>query len=481
MGGLERRQRGCDIRRLSLRPTLPRAHRPTFRPAFLHDSMKTPALYLLLVLVALPALAQDPPSGLTTGEDHALMMDALGIDSLRRGANGMNPEDPFYANYDEALANPYPSLPRLMLTNDRRPVTTPDLWWSVRRPELVELFEREIYGRIPDDVPDVTWEVTGSRDSLLSDVPVTIQVLRGWVDNAGYQATEVSMRAELVLPRESGGPVPVIIQFGWIGPFPWRRPGQDGPTGPTWKDLVVERGWGYAVLVPNSVQADNGAGLTRGVIGLTNRGEPRAPDAWGALRAWAWGASRLLDYFETEPRVDAARVGIEGHSRYGKAAAVTLAFDERFATAFVSSSGEGGLKLHRRNYGEIVENLTGSGEYHWMAGNFLKYGGPLTWDDLPVDAHELVALCAPRPIFISSGDVGDYWVDARGMFLAGAHAAPAYELLGARGMGTMEFPPLETGLLDGEIAFRQHAAGHTDGPNWPVFLEFAARYFEDGK
>ena len=459
------------IRRTTALPYIPRSL-PTPIP------MKALGVALLLALLAAPALAQDPSAGLTTAEDHALMMQALGIDSLRRGADGMDPDSPWYANYDEALANPYPSLPRLMLTKDRRPVDTAEMWWNVRRPELVELFEREVYGRVPDGTPDVTWDVTETTDSVLSDVAVTIHGLIGRVDNSAYPAIEVEIRAELALPKAATGPVPVIVQFGWIGPFPWQRPGQQGPSGPTWKDLVVARGWGYAVLVPNSVQADNGAGLTRGIVGLTNHGRPRKPDDWGALRAWAWGASRLLDFFESHPGVDANRVGIEGHSRYGKAAAVTLAFDERFAAAYVSSSGEGGLKLHRRNYGEIVENLTGSGEYHWMAGNFLKYGGPLTWDDLPVDAHELVALCAPRPVFISSGDVGDYWVDARGMFLAGAHAGPAYELLGARGLGTMDFPPLGTGLLDGEIAFRQHEAGHTDGPNWPVFLDFSARYFE---
>ncbi len=442
--------------------------------------MKAVSLAVLLALAATPVLAQDPSSGLSTQEDHALMMRALGIDSLRRGADGMDPDSPFYANYDESLANPYPSIPRLMLTNDRTPVTTPELWWNVRRPELVELFEREVYGRVPENAPGVTWHVTGKRDSVLSNVPVTIRDLQGRVDNTGYPAIEVNIRAELVLPRGTTGPVPVVMQFGWIGPFPWRRPGQSGPTGPTWKDLVVARGWGYAVLVPNSVQADNGAGLTRGIIGLANHGQPRAPDDWGALRAWAWGASRLLDYFEAEPLVDADRVGIEGHSRYGKAAAVTLAFDERFATAYVSSSGEGGLKLHRRNYGEIVENLTGSGEYHWMAGNFLKYAGPLTWDDLPVDSHELVALCAPRPLFISVGspEVEGQWIDARGMFLAGVAAEPVYELLGKKGLGTADLPPIETALTDGEIAFRRHRWGHTAGPNWPTFLKWASRYLD---
>jgi hypothetical protein len=225
------------------------------------------------------------------------------------------------------------------------------------------------------------------------------------------------------------------------------------------------------------VQADNGAGLTEGIIGLVNKGQPRKPDDWGALRAWAWGASRALDYFETDKAVDARRVGIEGLSRYGKAALVTMAYDQRFAIGFIASSGEGGAKLHRRNYGEIVENLAGSGEYHWMAGNFIKYGGPLNWNDLPVDSHELVALCAPRPVFISAGAFrGDAWVDAKGMFLAAAGAGPVYRLMGKKDLGTTEMPPIETALTDGEVAFRQHSGGHTAGPNWPTFLEWASRY-----
>jgi hypothetical protein len=202
-------------------------------------------------------------------------------------------------------------------------------------------------------------------------------------------------------------------------------------------------------------------------------------DDWGALHAWAWGASRLLDYFETDKGVDARQIGIEGHSRYGKAAVVTMAYDQRFAIAYVSSSGEGGVKLNRRNWGELVENVAGTGEYHWMAGNFLKYAGPLNWNDLPVDAHELVALCAPRPVFISGGATkGDGWVDAKGMFLAAAAAGPVYRLLGKKDMGTTEFPPIETPLIAGDVAFRQHSGGHTPAPNWPTFLTFASRYLK---
>jgi len=250
-------------------------------------------------------------------------------------------------------------------------------------------------------------------------------------------------------------------------------------SGPSWQQQVLAKGWGYAILSPNSVQADNGAGLTKGIIGLVNRGQPRKLDDWGALKAWAWGASRALDYFETDKAVDARQVGIEGMSRYGKAALVAMAYDQRFAIGFIASSGEGGAKLHRRNFGELVENVAAPNEYHWMAGNFLKYAGPLNWNDLPVDSHELIALCAPRPVFISAGATnGDGWVDAKGQFLAAVGAGPVYRLLGKKDLGTTEFPPIETALLDGDLAFRQHSGGHTAGPNWPYFIQFAERYLK---
>lgn len=433
------------------------------------------------------------PVTLTTQEDHARTMALLGFSEIRRGANGSNPEADNYANYDESLATPYPHLPDPLLTNDRRRVTTSEMWWDVRRPEIVELFDREIYGREPANVPNVTWEVRNVRDTTLYGIPVTTKQLVGRVDNSAYPQIDVEILALLATPANAGGPVPVIIQFGGVnfdgpgGGFGAPVPpggGQgggggaapQGPPQPGWQQQLLQKGWGYAVLAPNSVQADNGAGLTRGIIGLMNRGQPRGVEDWGSLRAWGWGASRLLDHFTTDVDVDPTRVGITGHSRYGKAAAVTLAYDERFAIGFISSSGAGGLSLHRRNFGELVENVAAPNEYHWMAGNFIKYAGPFTWDDLPIDAHQLVALIAPRPVFISSGENGDQWVDAKGMFLAGAHASPVYELLGARGMGTMEFPPVETGIMNGDVSFRQHSGGHTPGPNWPTFVTFAERY-----
>jgi hypothetical protein len=453
-------------------------------------------LVLWAVVVALPARGADPvaqpaasslppPVQLTAQQDHQRIMELLQITSLRRGADGRNPQAANAANYDESKANPYPNLPDPLVLKNGQKVTTAEMWWKQRRPEIVEDFDREIYGRAPKDTPKVNWEVTSTTKQVNGDVPVITKQLVGHVDNASYPHITVDIQVTLTTPANATGPVPVMMEFGFGGFGGARGAGRGAATppggggGPGWQQQVLAKGWGYAIITPGSVQADNGQGLTRGIIGLVNKGQPRKLDDWGALRAWAWGASRALDYFETDKAVDAKQVGLEGHSRYGKATIVAMAYDPRFAIAYVSSSGEGGVKLHRRNWGELVENVAGTGEYHWMAGNFLKYAGPLNWNDLPVDSHELVALCAPRPVFIGAGaTTGDGWVDAKGMFLAGAGADPVYKLLGKKDMGTTEFPPIETPLIDGEVAFRQHKGGHTTGPNWPTFLTFADRYIK---
>jgi hypothetical protein len=426
----------------------------------------------ILIFVALAGACQ--AAQLTAQEDHQRLMEALHIPALRQGADGRNPQAPNAANYDESKANPYPALPDPLLLKNGKKVKTAKMWWNQRRPEIVEDFDREIYGRAPKTTPKVTWETISTKNDTNGEVPIVTKQLIGHVDNSSYGSIEVDIELLLSTPANAADSVPVILELSFAG-----RGGRGSPPppGPTWQQQVLAKGWGYATLVPTSVQADNGAGLTQGIIGLVNKGEPRKLDDWGALRAWAWGASRVLDYFETDKSVDATRVAIEGHSRYGKAALVAMAYDSRFAIGFISSSGEGGAKIHRRNWGELVENVAGTGEYHWMAGNFLKYAGPLNWNDLPVDSHELVALCAPRPVFISAGATnGDGWVDAKGMFLAAAGAGPVYRLLGKRDLGTTEFPPIETSLIDGDVAFRQHSGGHTPGPNWPTFLTFAERY-----
>ena len=433
-----------------------------------------------------PGASAPTPAQLAAQQDHQRLMDLLGIKQLRPGANH-DLKSPYAVNYDESKANVYPTLPDPLLLKNGKRVTTAKLWWTMRRPEIVEDFDREILGRVPANLPKVTWEVVSTTQEKVGDVPVVTKKLAGHVDNSIYPEIKVNIDMLLTTPANAAGPVPVMMELAFSNEFmaaiaksiPEMMPGGPGNTGPTWQQQVLARGWGYAILLPTSFQADNGAGLTEGIIGLVNKGQPRKIEDWGTLRAWAWGASRALDYFETDKSVDAKQVGIEGHSRFGKTALVAMAYDPRFAVAYISSSGTGGAKLYRHILGELTENLAATGEYHWMGGNFLKYAGPLTPGDMPVDAHELIALCAPRPVFIGGGNFkvgGDGWADPKGMFLATVAAGPVYRLLGKKDLGTTVFPPMETTLADGNLAFRQHTGGHTPGPNWPIFLDFASRY-----
>jgi hypothetical protein len=427
-----------------------------------------------------------------TREDHADMLRQLGIAKLRPGPDGRAAAGaPNAANYDPAKANPYPGWPDALTSKDGRRVTNAEAWWRLRRPETVEDFEREVYGRVPAQVPRITWEVVETRNTTVAGQPVLARRVVGHADSSAHRAISVDIRMAVVLPANAAGPVPVLVMFGWGNlpgePVPSFGPEPEAPPNP---DQLIAAGWGYVSLSATSIQADNGAGLTAGIIGLANKGGRRTPEQWGALRAWAWGASRALDHLETLREVDGRRVGIEGVSRYGKAALVAMAFDPRFAVALVGSSGEGGAKPHRRNFGEAVENLTGSGEYHWMAGSFLKYGaaeasfGSRNASDIPVDAHQLIALCAPRPTFISYGvpEKGDaLWLDPQGSFMAAVAAGPVFRLLGARDLGVAEdfrvakMPPPGTSLLDGALAWRQHEGGHEDRSNMRFFLAWADR------
>jgi hypothetical protein len=474
----------------------------------------------------------------TAQQDRDEMMKQLGIRSVRPGPSG-NESAPNHANYDESVANPCPQLPDLLTLKNGKKVTTEDIWWKDRRPEIVEDFEREVYGRVPKNVPKVTWRVKVTDREMVGRIPVIAKMLVGHVDNSAYPLINVDINMMLVVPANVKGPVPVLMMFSGRPTLP--APAQPAPDdmekiNAAFKELMIKAdpslkaifdrypayspitrlaapnpfapppagdpspteqllaaGWGYVTLETSSIQADNGAGLTRGIIGLTNKGQTRKPEDWGSLRAWAWGAARGLDYLETDPLVDAKKVGIEGVSRYGKAALVTMAFEPRFAVGLIGSSGKGGATLHRRVFGEAVESLTGTGEYHWMAGNYLKYGteessfGKKTGCDLPVDSHELIALAAPRLLFISYGipEKGDAkWLDQQGSWMATVAAGSAYKLLGKKDLGISndymkeKMPPMLTDMLNGDLAWRQHDGGHTDGPNYKFFIPWASKFLK---
>ncbi|HVZ65542.1 MAG TPA: glycosyl hydrolase 115 family protein [Lacunisphaera sp.] len=372
-------------------------------------------------------------------------------------------------NYDEAKADLGP-LPEALKLGNGQPVTDAATWWKQRQPELAAIFASEIYGKIPNDTPKITWEIVDVDSHALGGTAHMKHVI-GHIDNSRFPLAKPYLDFTLFTPANANGPVPMMVALTYQG-FP-NRPA-DGP-GPLQQCLA--RGWGYAMFVPTTVQADNGAGLKDGIIGLMNRGQPRRPDDWGAIAAWSWGLSRMIDYLETDPAVDAKRLGVEGHSRYGKAVAYAAAAEPRWAIAFTSCAGECGTKLYRHNVGQLLDNVAGPGEYHWMAGNFVKYAGHTT--DLPVDQHELLALVAPRPIFVTGGTT-DLWSDPIGEFKACVAASPVYELLGRKGVGQTAVPAPDAELISGDIGYRLHAGGHTDLLDWPTFLKFAERYFSKG-
>lgn len=475
----------------------------------------------------------------TAQQDHDNMKQQLGIKKLRPGPSG-NESAPNHANYDESIANPCPQLPDILTLNNGKKVTTAEEWWKQRRPEIIEGFEKEVYGRLPKNIPRVTWTVKVTDREFVNRIPVIAKMLVGHVDNSEYPLINVDINMMLVVPANVKGPVPVLMMFSGRPSFP--APAQPAPDemdklNAAFKELMIKTdpglktifdkypayqpitrlpapnffappkpdeeltpqerllaaGWGYVTLETNSIQADNGAGLTRGIIGLCNKGQPRKPEDWGSLRAWAWGAARGLDYLETDTLVDSKKVGIEGVSRYGKAALVTMAFEPRFAVGLIGSSGKGGATLHRRVFGEAVESLTGSGEYHWMAGNYLKYGteessfGKKTGCDLPVDSHELIALCAPRLVFVSYGipEKGDArWLDQAGSYMSTVAAGSVFKLLGVKDIGVSndylkeKMPPMLTDMLNGELAWRQHDGGHTDAPNFKFFIPWASKFLK---
>ena len=303
--------------------------------------------------------------------DHEQMKTQLGISIPNRPGPSGNPQAPNAANRDESKVNAY-SLPDPLILNNGKPVLNAADWWEKRRPEIVEDFDREIYGRLPENIPAVRWEILSERDTLAGPYPIREKTLRGTVDNSGYPDIQVEIELLLVTPADAKQAVPVVLEFGFIRwPFGNNAaaPAGLGASEPSWKEQLISRGWAYAILEPSSIQADNGAGLRQGIIGLVNKGQPRKPDDWGALRAWAWGASRAIDYFETDPAVDTQRIGIEGLSRYGKAAVVAMAYEPRLSLAFIGSSGAGGAKILRRIFGEQVENLA--------TGQHLPYCGEI--------------------------------------------------------------------------------------------------------
>ena len=262
--------------------------------------------------------------------------------------------------------------------------------------------------------------------------------------------------------------------FGGDGPGGGRRGGGEAPFDPIAE--VLARGWAFAQIGYGDIQPDRADAWQQGVIGLTlQQGQARpAPDQWGTISAWAWGASRVVDYLESDDAIDQDRIAITGASRLGKTALWAAAHDERISAVFSVVPGEMGASLIRRDWGETLDDMAQN--FHWQfAGNLQRWAGK--WNELPVDQHMLIALIAPRPVYINGG-VSDQWSDPKGEFLAMVAAGPVYKLLGASGLGADQLPDLDKPVTGGHLAFHYHSQGHRAVPeDWRQFLQFADRHY----
>jgi hypothetical protein len=373
------------------------------------------------------------------------------------------------SNYSEEKVPTYTLPDPLVLANGKR-VTSALMWRKQRRPEILAFYQAEIYGRIPPNAPKVTWQVSEAEKDARKGTALRRRV----IGKLGDKPDGPRMNLTIYTPIKADQPVPLLlnITFGFpVGKGP--RPGAFDLIGE-----ILGRGWGYATLGYTDIQPDRADRWTAGVIGLTLKpGQARPkPDEWGTISAWAWGISRTIDYLETDRLVNAKQIAITGASRLGKTVLWAGAQDERVAAVCAIVPGEMGASLIRRDWGETLDDMAQN--FPWQfAGNFQKWVGK--WNVLPVDQHMLIALCAPRPVYVNGG-LTDQWSDPKGEFLAMVAAGPVYQLLGAKDLGVTEVPPLDKPVTSGSLAFHYHSGGHTAVPaDWKAFLAFADRRFKE--
>jgi hypothetical protein len=419
---------------------------------------------LLVSLTVFTARADPPPPGTTGNPDNVPF---IGKRDPNNNPVRLATATGHVSNYSEDRVPKYTLPDPLVLAGGER-VTTPEAWAKKRRPEILKLYETEIYGHIPENAPKVTWEVAETDPNARDGAAV----MRRVVGRMGEKPNGPKMTLTVYTPAKADRPVPVLlsISFGF--------PAGKGPKA-TFDPVaeVLGRGWAYATVGYGDIQPDRADRWTEGVIGLTlKEGQKRpAPDEWGTISAWAWGVSRCIDFFESDKAFDAKRVAITGASRLGKTVLWAGARDERVAAVFSVVPGEMGASLIRRDWGETLDDMAQN--FAWQfAGNLQKWVGK--WNDLPVDQHMLIALCAPRPVYVNGG-LTDQWSDPKGEFLAMAAAGPVYRLLGAKDLGVTEVPELDKPVTTGSLAFHYHSSGHTAVPaDWKAFLDFAERHYK---
>jgi len=418
----------------------------------------------LTLITGVVAQAQQAP---TAESVHGAERARFGFGDLRRGADG-DATSPRAANTDEAKVGMF-GLPPLFASST---APTPEQW-AVRRAKLVGLVEDNWVGRIPETVAQ--FRVVWRKEATTASRGATTEQWIGQVI-APDGRTGPMVDAIVTFPARADN-APALIDYTYIWPGGRTPNFGGGSPPPDSAQVALARGFAHVAYRPQLLQADTAAQMQQGVIGLARW--PREQHDWGALRAWAWGASQLREELARDPRINGERISLQGHSRFGKGVLVAAAFDHAFADANVSSSGAGGAKLMRRDFGERWENMASSGAFHWFTPNIMAYArGEATTANLPVDAHTLIALRAPRPLFVTSGvaDKGDSWVDPRGMWQAVREAQPAWLIFGS----AVPNDPMPEPGTDAEALYKlgwyQHTEGHVPWPGFEEFYEHEARF-----
>ena len=389
-------------------------------------------------------------------------------------------------NYDEAKVGNY-TLPDPLKLNDGKPVRNAKTWYTKRRPEIEEIFETQQYGRDPGRPAEESFEVTDKGTPALDGKAIRKQVTISFSKDESWPKIHLL----IYLPANARKPVPMFftINFGavqnavddvgitpdevWDPKTNTKVPAPKGRGfGHINAETLLDAGFGVATFYYGDVEPDYAAGFSNGIRAryLKPGQAERAPEDWGSIGAWAWGMSRVEDYFETDQSIDAKRVAIHGVSRLGKTVMWAGAHDQRFAAVIASCSGEGGAALSHRDYGETIAHLTAPTRYPYQfAANYAKYAGfP---DTAPMDANLLIALVAPRPLLLQTGNT-DYWSDPKGEFLAEVSAGPVYKLLGKDSLDTDLWPAAKQPIFH-DLAYYMHDGGHGMVPSdWDIYVEF---------
>lgn len=396
-------------------------------------------------------------------------------------------------NYTEALAGTHP-LPPILSMSDGRAVTTPEQWREQRRPEIFKLIEENMFGRSPGRPDQLHVDVFDKGTPALDGKAIRKQVTIFFTDRRDEQYVDVL----IYLPANAPGPVPLLLTIGWspngtVISDPGVKPGRQWDRRETKRvpadtsrpgfgrlnaALAIERGYGIATFNYNDVEPDALDALSHGVRALYLKPGQAGPadDEWGAIAAWGWAVSRMVDYLETDPDVDAKKIAITGASRLGKTVLWAGARDERIACVIASVSGEGGAAISRRDYGEKISHLVAPTRFpYWYAKNLQSWADRM--HEAPWDSHMLLALIAPRPLLLHTGSA-DKFSDPYGEWIAAREASPVYELLGAQGVTQYAMPDEET-LMPTTLGWYMHKGGHgVPASVWPVFYDYLDIHFK---